>query len=217
MIITYYGKQCFKIQQGQTTLGINVYNTESAKSNGKPKPPRFRSDILLVSMNHSDFAPDGIADLDLHSPKDPFVVAGPGEYEIKDIVIKGFQTESGYQGRQYNSFYLIEIEGMKVAVLGALANKDLPIEVKEVAPDSDIWITPIGGSEVLEAEEAYKLAVKMEPAVIIPCHYDNGNGDSLQHFLKSGGLEKAKPQEKLTIKKKDLAGQTGEIVVLDPQ
>ena len=221
MIITYHGKQCFKLQQGQTVIGINVFShLTGKKASGKAKkqkPPRFRADILLASLIHPDFAPDGIMETELHSEKDPFVIVGPGQYEVKDVVVKGYLTDADYQGVRHNSFFIIEWEGLRITVLGALGSGELPVEVKEVAVDSDIWITPIGGNGLLEAEEAYKLAVKMEPSVIIPCHFDNGNGPSLKHFLESGGLEKAKPQDKLTVKKKDLAGRTGDIVVLNPQ
>jgi len=51
--------------------------------------------------------------------------------------------------------------------------------------------------------------------VIIPMHYDGiGQKDALKTFLKEAGAESSKPVDKLTIKKKDLEGKAGEVVVL---
>jgi L-ascorbate metabolism protein UlaG (beta-lactamase superfamily) len=57
---------------------------------------------------------------------------------------------------------------------------------------------------------ASKLATKLESHVVIPIHYDE---KALQAFLKEEGVE-VNAEEKLTIKKKDLAAMESEIVVL---
>ena len=65
---------------------------------------------------------------------------------------------------------------------------------------------------MLEVPQASKLAVKLEARLIIPMHYDE---KALAAFLKEEGAESGKPQEKLTIKKKDVMTMEGEIVVLE--
>src|SRR3989338_488837 len=67
------------------------------------------------------------------------------------------------------------------------------------------------GDGVLGHAAAYKLAVQLEPKVIVPMHYDE---KSLKAFLKEAGAEGTKAEEKLTIKKKDLEGKEAEVVVL---
>ena len=62
--------------------------------------------------------------------------------------------------------------------------------------------------------EAYKFAVSLEPSIIVPMNFD---GTSLKSFLKEGGSEGLKPIEKLTVKKKDLEGKGGEIILLQEQ
>ncbi|KKR65419.1 MAG: hypothetical protein UU06_C0019G0014, partial [Parcubacteria group bacterium GW2011_GWB1_40_5] len=50
----------------------------------------------------------------------------------------------------------------------------------------------------------------------IPSHHgDVGVNNSLKMFLKEAGEEGIKPVDKLTIKKKDLEGKEGEVVVLE--
>ena len=75
----------------------------------------------------------------------------------------------------------------------------------------DILFVPIGNNELLGPIEAYKLAVTLEPKIIIPMDYDE---KKLKAFLKEAGQEKVAPIEKLTIKAKELIGKEGEVVVL---
>jgi hypothetical protein len=62
--------------------------------------------------------------------------------------------------------------------------------------------------------DAYKLAVKIEPKLIIPLYF--GNTVALKAFLKEAGEEAQKPQDKLMLKKKDLEGKDADVVVLAP-
>ena len=60
--------------------------------------------------------------------------------------------------------------------------------------------------------------MKLEPRLISPMHYgDVGEKTALKTFLKEGGEENMKAEEKLTLKKKDLEGKEGDIIVLSAQ
>lgn len=208
MIVSYEGVEFIKITHGNTTVACNPISKES-----KHKGPSFGADIALISLDHPD---TNGADNVSRKDKEPLVISGPGEYEIEGLFIKGFQTTSEYGGKeQINTIYKFEIDGIRVAYLGALSQTDLPGEVKEELGDTDILIVPIGGNGVLEASEAYSVAVKREPSIIIPMHYGiDGDKTALKDFLKEGGAEDVKAIDKLTIKKKDLLDKKGEIVVL---
>lgn len=208
MIITFHGGETIKIQHGDTTV---AFNPPSKKS--KISATSFGSDIVLISANHPDF--NGV-ETATRKDKEPFVVKGPGEYEINGMFIRGFKTLTNYGGEQkINTIYSLTIDGMNVAYLGALDQTELEGEIKEELGQADILFVPIGGDGVLSPSDAYKMAVKREPAIIIPIHYGEiGEKDSLKNFLKEGGQEDTKPVEKLTLKKKDLEGKEGDIVVL---
>jgi hypothetical protein len=210
MIITYQGAESFKVQFGDTVLAFNPISKES-----KLKASRFGADIVLVSLNDKDM--NG-ADQMSFGEKQPFIVSGPGEYEVKDIFIKGFKSSSDYGGKgRLNTIYSLTFEGMNLCFLGAL-NGEIDSETSEALGDIDILFTPIGGEGVLDAVAANKLAVKLEPRLIIPMHYgDVGEANALKKFLKEGSSENTKSEDKLTIKKKDLDGKEGDIVVLSPQ
>ncbi len=209
MIITHYGGQCFKIQTGDIVIAFNPSSKDS-----KLKPARFGADVALVSLNDKDF--NGTENLS-YGDKEPFVVSGPGEYETKEIFIKGFLTETNYGGeKKINTIYTVLFDGIKLCFLGAVGSVDsISSEIKGEISRSDILFVPIGGGDVIPSSGAGKLAVSLEPKVIIPMHYEGiGESDALKEFLKEEGVDKVSPVDKLTVKKKDLEGKEGEIIVL---
>lgn len=208
MIITYLGVEFFKVQFGDTTLAFNPISKDS-----KFKPTRFFADIALVSLNDKDM--NGTENLS-YNGKDPFVISGPGEYEIKNVFIKGFASKSMYGGKpKINTIYSVTLENINMCFLGALSDINLSSEVKEALGEVDILFLPIGGEGALDASQAEKLSVEIEPKVIIPMHYGEvGVKDALKKYLKEAGEENVKAIDKLTIKRRELEGKEGETVIL---
>ena len=211
MIITYYGAEFFKVQFGETVLAFNPVSKDS-----KLKGTRFGADIAVVSINHKDM--NGVEQLSFGERK-PIVIDGPGEYEVKEIFIEGWKSQSSYGGDiKINTSYSVTMEGMTLCFLGALENeKALPPQMLQSMEEGiDILFVPIGGEGVLTPSDAYKLAVKLEPKIIIPMHYNIQSADksNLKTFLKEAGEEKLKAGDKVTLKKKDLEGKEADVVVL---
>ena len=207
MIISYQGAQSFKVQFGDTTLAFDPISKES-----KFKTGSFGADIAFVSLNHLDM--NGV-DQASRGEKKAFVINGPGEYEIQGVFIKGLPSTSSYGGEEkINTIYTVNLENMNLCFLGALGNVEIPSETKAGIDGVDILFVPVGGHGTLNQTDAYKFAVSLEPSIIIPMNFDE---KSLKIFLKEGGDEGIKPVEKLTIKKKDLEGKEGEIIVLKAQ
>jgi len=208
MVITYFGHEFFKIQFGNLTLATNPISKDS-----KLKASRFGADIALLTCA-SDEDMNGVEQVSF-GEREPFAIAGPGEYEVKDVFIKGFLSQAG-GAKKYNTIYTVSLEGMNLCFLGALGSKDVAAETKSALGDIDILFVPIGGDDVLTSVEAAKFAVSLEPRLIIPMHYGKGASAeaSLKTFLKEIGAEKTEPVDKLTLKKKDLEGKEGDVVVL---
>lgn len=208
MIITYDGVESVKVSHGDFTIAINPISKES-----KFKLANFGSDLVLITANHPDF--NG-SDTATRQGKEPFVIKGPGEYEVRGVFVRGFQSKTVYGGvERFNTIYSFELDGIRVVFLGAISDKDLDSRAKEELGDVDILFVPIGGGEVLGGEDSYKIANKREPKIIIPIHFGAvGNKDALEVFLKEADATDVKPIDKLTIKKKDLIGKESEVVVL---
>jgi len=191
------------VSRGDLTISYNPPGKESKLASAK-----FGADIALISLDHEDF--NGIENAS-YGERAPFVISGPGEYEIKGVTVRGFGAETEYGGKKsINTIYNVALEGMNLCFLGAQSASTLPQAAKQELDDIDILFLPIGDEGVLDYDDAYKLAVQLEPKAIVPMHYTQ---ESLKKFIKEAG-EETKPQEKLTVKKKDLEGKEGEIIVL---
>ena len=206
MIITYFGKQFFKIQRGEMVLAFNPV----AKNSKSGVSAHFGADIALVTTNHPDY--NGLEQLS-HGERSPFSVTGPGDYEVKEIFIKGILSPASIDGKKYiNTIYTLTIDNINVVFLGALGEGELSKEAREAINSPDILFVPVGNKgNMLDAKTSAKLASSLEPKMIIPMDYDE---NSLKAFLKETGEEKAEVVEKLTLKLKDLEGKEGEVVVL---
>jgi len=168
----------------------------------------FGADIALVTTNHPDY--NGLEQLS-HGERTPFSITGPGDYEVKEIFIKGVLSNAEIGGKKYvNTIYIFSVDNINIVFLGALSDVEFSKEAREAINNPDILFVPIGGG-TLDAKSAAKLASSLEPKMIIPMDYDNL---SLKAFLKESGEEKANVVEKLTLKLKDLEGKEGEVVVL---
>lgn len=208
MVITHFGQEFFKVGFGDITIALNPISKDS-----KLKTSKFGADVALSTTNHVDM--NGFSEVSFGEKK-AFEIRGPGEYEVKDVFIKGFASESQVSGEKgMNTIYTIELEGMHICFLGALSTKDIASETLEAIDDIDILFVPVGGKGVLAPADAYKLAVKLEPRLIIPMHWSEDRA-ALKTFLKEAGEENTKPVDKLTLKKKDLEGKEGDVVVLEP-
>ena len=205
MIITYFGKQFFKIQQSEMVLALNPVS----KSSQTGISAHFGTDIAMVTTNHPDY--NGVEQLS-HGERTPFVITGPGDYEVKEIFIKGVLSEAVIGGKKFiNTVYIFSVDNINIAFLGALSDTELSKESHEAINSPDIVFIPIGGKGMLDAKADAKLASSLEPKLIIPMDYDES---TLKAFLKELSEEKAEVVDKLTLKRKDLDNKEGEVVVL---
>jgi len=212
MIITHFNKQHFKIQQGDLVISFNPVSKDS-----KFEVNKYGADVVFVTTQTSDY--NG-ADLMTYGDRIPFVISGPGEYEIQNVFIKSFgsyvnlpiDSKSKEKMKLQNTSYIMMIDNIKLCFLGCL-KEDLNPEQKEIIDEIDILFVPVSSSEdMLNAYDANKLATKLEPKIIIPMDYDD---DSLKLFLKESGtdLSKIEKVEKLTIKRKDIEDKQGEVIL----
>ncbi|MCX6731646.1 MAG: MBL fold metallo-hydrolase [Candidatus Parcubacteria bacterium] len=195
MVITYYGAACFKVQSGDTVLAFSPPSKES-----KFKAPRFQTDIALINPNNPDYGGRDV--LSAKDEKKPiFIIDGAGEYEVSGIYIRGISNPV---------IYMVSFENISLCHLGAFAEKNISPEIKEEIGEVDILFIPIDKDD---GQKAAQLISQIEPKIAIPMNYKEAD---LKQFLKEFGNGSAKPEEKLTIKKKDLSEEKTQVVVLSP-
>jgi L-ascorbate metabolism protein UlaG (beta-lactamase superfamily) len=203
MIITYYGASCFKIQAGET---VAVFDLPSKDS--KIKSPRFQTNLILVSDNNENN--NGIDAPGKQEGIDPFVVDGPGEYELGEIYVSGVKSEVS-EKYGINTIYTMVFDDIKLCHFGDFNKNKLDDEIKEAIGDVDILFIPIGGEDVLDVAWATKITMQIEPKIVIPMNYKDAN--SIKKFVNEFGGE-VKSLDKLTIKKKDIVEGKTQAVVL---
>ena len=109
----------------------------------------------------------------------------------------------------------MKAEEMKLCFLGHIA--ELPdSDIREKLTEIDILFIPAGGDPFLPQEDAAKLVKQIQPKIVIPTLFKipslKRQSADVKKFLQE--LEqKAEPQEKLTIKKKDLPENTMMVVL----
>ena len=155
MIITHHGGQCFKVSFGDTTLAFDPIAKQS-----KLDAVKFGSDVALVSLNHPNC--NGVEQV-AHGSKQPFVINGPGEYEVGDVTVRGWGVKTTYDKvERFNTIYQVQLEGMNLIFLGALGDPDIDASILGEFGDVDVLFVPIGGGDVMEVPQASKLATKIE-------------------------------------------------------
>ncbi len=215
MNINWYGQSCFQISSSQGKNNhVSIVIDPFDESTGL-KPPKLQADIVLVTHDHSDHnnvkAVSG----------QPFIVKGPGEYDIKGVFIQGI---SGYhdnvQGAQRGSItiYTIETEGIRLCHLSDLGQKELTSDQLDKIGNIDILMIPVGGIYTIDAAEAVKVMAQIEPRIIMPMHYKipklKIKIDDIDKFLKNLGIKKPESLPKLSVRKKDISTEEAKIIIL---
>lgn len=212
MNLSWYGLNCFKFvfktPQGEITLITDPFDFKKIA----PKTPRFlKTNIGLISdpsiTNKEIFAP-----LD---QEEVFLIEAPGEYEKKDIFIRGLVVGSPPQ-----IIYFIEGEDLKVlycAFLKSIPQEEDFAEIENI----DLLILPVGDREALKAKEAAKLVHFFEPRLVVPSYYKldgfKTNLEPVDDFLKEMGVKTPETLPKLKLNRKDLPQEEIKVVLLNPE
>ena len=215
MDITPLGHASFRIRGKQTTIVTDPYATAAV---GMPFPRSVPADIVTVSHDHADH--NHIASV----MGTPFVIRGPGEYEIQGVSIIGFPTyhdnEKGAK-RGRNTVYRMEIDGVSIVHAGDLGHELTSEEIERIN-GVDVLFIPVGGVYTIDGVTAAKVTHAIEPMIVIPMHYHRAELDKktfgelqpVSAFLTQLGKDSVAPLSKLNISK-DKIPEEFSVVVLE--
>ncbi|MEA4909455.1 MAG: MBL fold metallo-hydrolase [Chloroflexi bacterium] len=212
MEINWYGHSCFRLsERGMASVVCDPYDHRQVGFEAL----KLKADIVTVSI-----------DLPGHNylsgvKGDPFIVSGPGEYEVGGVFITGAQT-NGHVKRSEdeprNTLYVIDYNGITVAHLGDLNRVPTQAEVEALGP-LNIALVPVGGGGGLNASKAAEVISLLEPSIVIPMHYETPGSniklDPLAKFLKEMGLTEIETSPSLKVTSPNSLPEETHVVVLD--
>ena len=210
MIIQYLGHSCFRLESKDISCIIDPFSKEIGI-----RAPRINDNIVLVSHSHYDH--NNIQG----APSNAFVVQNPGEYEVKNIYLRGIRSyhdKSQGAERGPNNIYVIDIEEIKVCHLGDLGQEKLTDSQVDEIGDIDVLMIPVGGTYTINYKEASEIVNQIEPKIVIPMHYKvrglKLDIDGPEKFIKELGLTPEKV-DKLKLAKKLLPSEEMKLVVFE--
>lgn len=214
MEIKYLGHAAFSLKSKGTRLIFDPFDPVMVGLNFKKR----EADLVCVSHQHQDHNfVQGVGG-------SPFVISGPGEYEIKGIKVTGigsFHDESQGKERGPNTIYLVEAEGVFLCHLGDLGHKLNDNQLKKLEK-VDVLFVPVGGFYTIDAKVAVEVTAQVEPKVVIPMHFRPEKANKavglkllpLTDFIKEIG-ETPKVEKELNLGRKDLGDEKLSVVVLE--
>lgn len=198
----WYGHNCFRIRTKEGTVltdpvGRNTGYTFSAKPT---------ADVVTVSHDHPGHN-------NLKAIKDDYaLIDGPGEYEIHEIFVYGFRSyhdDSKGEQNGYNTIFVIEVEGMRIAHLGDLGHALTP-ELTQALENVDVLLVPAGGGDgIISPEQAAKIIGTIEPNVVIPMQFATSRGDKnragIDELAQQMGMDVPEAVDKVSLRSSDFS------------
>jgi L-ascorbate metabolism protein UlaG (beta-lactamase superfamily) len=178
----------------------------------------------IVTFSHPDDAPlpkakgrrsrDGKTVLPT-SLEYTFVLDGPGEYEVRDVLLTGVRTWRDEQRgalRGAQTAFVVELDGLHTIHLGDIGHLLTEEKLSDIGP-VDIACVPIGGS--LSATKAAELVAQLDPKIVVAmpvCDDEAACADALAKFFHEMGGEPT-PQPKLSVSISTLPDETTAVLL----
>ena len=218
MELTWYGRTCVRLKGRDAVVVADPYQAVVG-----PTGRGITGDI--VTFSHPDDTPlpkpkgrttrDGATHLP-SSLEEAFVLDGPGEYEVKHILVNGvrtFRDDKRGAERGRNVAFVVEGDGVHVAHLGDIAHTLTEEKVGEIG-SVDIVCVPIGGQ--LSPTRAAELVAQLDPKIVVPmpvCDSDEACEPLLAKFLHEMGSTASEPQPRLSITPGGLPDETTTVLL----
>ena len=218
MELTWYGRTCVRMRSKDAVVVADAYQSVVG-----PTGRGITGDIVIYS--HSDDAPlprakgkasrDGSTIIPA-SLEDAFCLDGPGEYEVKDVLMAGvwtFRDEQHGSERGRNLAFVVDLDGVHVIHLGDIGHLLTEEKLSEIGT-VDVVCIPVGGA--LSATKAAELVAQLDAKVVVPmpvCN-DADSDEALSKFLHEMGISTPPaPQSKLSLMPSSLPTEVSSVLL----
>jgi L-ascorbate metabolism protein UlaG (beta-lactamase superfamily) len=208
--ITWYGHGCFRLR-GRTAAVV----TDPYPPGLGPRLPRLEADVVTVSHPHENHSYVRVV------AREPFLIEGPGEYEVAGVTVFGLPTyhddkRGAERGR--NTVYLIDLDDVKVCHLGDLGHS-VDEGVQERLGTVDVLLVPVGGGATLDATRGAEVVRQIDPRYVVPMHYAlpglRLEMQPVDRFLQEMGVAGAETQPKLSVQASSSGDVETHVVLLE--
>ena len=217
MELTWYGRTCIRIRGKDAVVVSDPYQSVVG-----PTGRGISGDV--VTFSHPDDNPlprakgkhsrDGRTLLP-SSLENAFVLDGPGEYEVKEVLVTGVRTyrddaRGAESGKQVA--FAIEVEGLHTIHLGEIGHLLSEEKLADIG-SVDIACVPLGGS--LSPSQAAAVVAQLDPRIVVPmvvCDDDAECQEALKRFFHEMGAEPA-TQPKLSVTATSLPVETTTVLL----
>jgi L-ascorbate metabolism protein UlaG (beta-lactamase superfamily) len=217
MELTWYGRTCIRLRGRDAVVVSDPYQAVVG-----PTGRGITGEI--VTFSHPDdrklpkakgrLSRDGTTVLP-SSLDDAFVLDGPGEYEVRDVLVTGVRTyrddaTGAEQGKQ--TAFVVELDAMHTIHLGEIGHLLTEEKLGDIGP-VDIACVPVGGT--LSPQRAAELIAQLDPKIVVPMPLDDESSatrDALARFFHEMGSEPT-VQQKLSVTISQLPAETTTVLL----
>lgn len=218
MELTWYGRTCIRLRGKDAVVVTDPYQAVVG-----PTGRGITGEI--VTFSHPDDTPlpraKGRASRDGRtllpsSLDDAFVLDGPGEYEVKHVLLMGVRTnrddaKGAERGR--NVAFVVELDGLHTIHLGDIGHLLSEEKLGDIGT-VDVACVPIGGA--LTANRAAELIAQLDPRIVVPmpvCDEESVCDEALDKFFHEMGGSRPPVQPKLSITSSGLPQETTTVLL----
>lgn len=214
MEITWYGHSCFRItERGMASIVTDPFDSGVVGYN----PLKLKAEVVTVSFNDLGHNNHTVV------KGEPYLISGPGEYEIGGVFITGMQTTAGKKDSKdpSNTLYVFDFGNLTVCHLGQINSIPSQSNIEELG-NINIALVPVGDGGALNASKAAEVISMLEPNIVIPMHYETPYSklalDPLAKFLKEMGITSLETMETYKVMgNQTFAEEDTRVIALDPK
>jgi L-ascorbate metabolism protein UlaG (beta-lactamase superfamily) len=167
MEVTWYGRTCVRLRGRDAVVVTDPYQSVVG-----PTGRGITGDIVTFSHPDDTRLPRAKGKLSrdghTHMPSsldDAFVLDGPGEYEVKDVLVTGVRTYRDDEKGGKQVAFVVELDGLHTIHLGDIGHALSEEKLGDIG-SVDIALVPLGGA--LTPTRAAEVVAQLDPRIVVP-------------------------------------------------
>jgi len=218
MELTWYGRTCVRLRGRDAVVLTDPFV-------GIVGPTGRGVTAEIVTFSHADdarpskvkgrLARDGRTAL-ATSIEHAFVLDGPGEYEVRDVLVTGVRTyrdDARGRDRGRQTAFVVDLDGLHTIHLGDIGHLLTEEKLGDIG-SVDVVCVPVGGA--LTATRAAELVAQLDPRIVVPmpvCEEEHACDEAVRMFYSEMGGTVGPAVARLTITPSSLPAETTTVML----